>query len=73
MVVEQYPYEDEHGVKHDDLIKHYSDLGLKIQKVGTEEIYADGAVDVYPCIYEYIEIEETQESDTSVDLEQPIE
>lgn len=54
MVKPQYPYEDEHGVKHDNLVKHYSDLNLKIQKVGTDEIY-DSAIDPYPTDREYIE------------------
>lgn len=58
MVKPQYPYEDEHGVKHDNLVKHYSDLNLKIRKVGTDEVY-DYAVDTYPTDYRYVETDES--------------
>ena len=54
MVKPQYPYVDKYGVEHDDLIKHYSNLNLKIQKVGTGEIY-DSAIDPYPTDRQYIE------------------
>ena len=54
MVVEQYPYIDESGKEYPNLIRHYSDKQLMIQKVGTEEIYSD-AVDLYPTKNEYIE------------------
>lgn len=56
--LEQYPYEDENGVKHDDLILHYAPDGKRIVKAETGEVY-DVAVDVYPCKYSYYEFEET--------------
>lgn len=53
-VIHEYPWKDDNGVFHDDLIKHYSDLNFKIQKVGTDAIY-ESAVDPYPTDREYIE------------------
>ena len=69
MVKPQYPYEDEHGNKHPNLIKHYSDLNLKIQKVGTEEIYSY-AVDLYPTTNEYIETDIPIEPDEPIRAEE---
>ena len=47
-----------------DLYRTYSDEGLKIQKVGTDEIY-DEAIDIDGAPYTYVEtdmpIEETSE------------
>lgn len=65
-VLPEYPWKDRDGNLHNDLIKHYSNLGLKIQKVGTDEIY-DNAVDTYPTDYQYIE------TDVPVDPEPGIE
>ena len=44
----------------DGLIRTYSDLGKKIQKVGTDEIY-DEAVDLATSGYTYIETDESNE------------
>lgn len=38
----------------DGLIRTYSDAGLKIQKVGTDEVY-DEAVDLATSGYSYVE------------------
>lgn len=44
----------------DGLIRTYSDLGKKIQKVGTDEIY-DEAVDLATSGYTYVETDESNE------------
>lgn len=43
----------------DGLIYTYSDVGKKIQKVGTDEIY-DTAIDLPNAGYIYVEIDEPQ-------------
>ena len=47
-----------------ELIRTYSDKGVKIQKVGTDEIY-DEAVDVEGAGYRYTETEEPIEVESS--------
>lgn len=49
-----------------ELHRTYSDKGVKIQKVGTDEIY-DDAVDVEGAGYRYTETEEP------IEVEEPIE
>ena len=44
----------------DGLIRTYSNLGKKIQKVGTDEIY-DEAVDLATSGYTYVETDESNE------------
>lgn len=44
----------------DGLIRTYSDLGKKIQKVGTDEIY-DEAIDLATSGYTYVETDESDE------------
>jgi len=53
----QYPFIDEFGVEHADLIKHWAEdengnLGQMLQ-VETGRVYSV-AVDVYPCRYNYV-------------------
>lgn len=40
------------------LYRSYSDKGLSIRKVGTDEIYYPDAIDVENKFYEYEEVEE---------------
>ena len=47
-----------------ELIRTYSDKGVKIQKVGTDEIY-DDAVDVEGAGYRYTETEEPIETESN--------
>lgn len=47
-----------------ELIRTYSDKGVKIQKVGTDEIYAE-AVDVEGAGYRYTETEEPIEVESN--------
>lgn len=47
-----------------ELIRTYSDKGVKIQKVGTDEIY-DDAVDVEWAGYRYTETEEPIEVESN--------
>lgn len=44
----------------DGLIRTYSDLGKKIQKIGTDEIY-DEAIDLATSGYIYVETDESNE------------
>lgn len=64
MIVREYFETREDGV---DLYRTYSDEGLKIQKVGTDEIY-DEAIDIDGAPYTYVEtdipIEEPEEPAT---------
>ena len=67
MIVKEFYITRQDGV---NLYRTYSDKGLKIQKVGTDEIY-DEAVDVENSGFEYVETDipieteqETQGSDT---------
>ena len=55
MIIKEYYRTREDGV---NLFRTYSDDNLKIQKVGTDEVY-DEAIDVEGAPYEY---EETTES-----------
>jgi hypothetical protein len=47
-----------------ELIRTYSDKGVKIQKVGTDEVY-DEAVDVEGAGYRYTETEEPIEVESN--------
>lgn len=47
-----------------ELIRTYSDKGVKIQKVGTDEIY-DEAVDVEGAGYRYTETEEPIDTESN--------
>lgn len=53
----QFPYVDEFGVKHKNLIKHWveNENGEpgKLLQVETGRVY-DVAVDIYPCKYNYV-------------------
>ena len=40
-----------------NLIRHYSDAGLKLRQVETGEIY-DDAIDIVPCPFTYEETDE---------------
>ena len=53
----QFPFIDENGVEHKNLIKHWvedenGNLG-KLLQVETGRIY-EVAIDVYPCAYNYV-------------------
>ena len=59
MLKTEYPYNG-----NVNLVRHYSDRGMKIEQVETGIRYED-AVDVYPCRYTYIETDESiSEDDT---------
>lgn len=57
MLIEQYPFIDEEGTEHENLIKHYSDSGKLILQKETGVKYSE-AIDVYPCRYTYEETDE---------------
>lgn len=54
MVIKEFYRVREDGVR---LVRSFSDVGKKIRKVGTEEIY-DEAIDIEESAYEYEETEE---------------
>lgn len=58
----QHPYIDSLGRERKNLIKTYSDAGLRILQNETGAVY-DEAVDVYPSKYTYSETEEPIEVD----------
>lgn len=63
MLKEQYPYIDDKGVVHNDLIKHWTDDETKILlQVETGTMY-DEAIDIYPCPYTYQEIDKPEEEE----------
>lgn len=66
---EQYPFVDEQGVAHNDLIKHYREDGGKIVCAETGEVYTDGAIDIYPCELHYYEYEDEEEEDDDLQHE----
>lgn len=49
-----------------NLYRTYSDLGLKIRKIGTDEVY-DEAIDVENAPYEYEETEEITEETEQIE------
>ena len=57
MLIEQYPYIDDEGIEHDNLVKHYSDIGKLILQKETGMKYSE-AIDVYPCRDTYEETDE---------------
>ena len=64
MVQTQYPYIDENGVSHSNLIKHWTDDDTKLLlQVETGLTYSE-AIDVYPCLFTY------QEQDKPVEDEE---
>ena len=64
MIFTQYPYIDEFGVAHNNLIKTYTnDTTKTLKQVETGALY-DEAVDVYPCRYTYEEVDKEPENDT---------
>ena len=63
MIVEQYPYIDDNGKEHSNLIRHYTDDATKtLLQVETGVMY-DDAIDIYPCPYTYKEVDKPQEKE----------
>lgn len=44
-------------INETNFVRHYSDAGVMIRKVGTDEEYAE-AIDLLPCGYTYEETED---------------
>lgn len=44
-------------INETDFVRHYSDAGMMIRKVGTDEEYTE-AIDLTPCKFEYEETDE---------------
>ena len=71
-IVTQYPYTDEEGITHSNLVKTYSDENFKIVQVETGLVYEE-AVDIYPSRYTYEETNEqieVPEEETEEETEQ---
>ena len=61
MIKTQYPYVDDEGVTHSNLIKTYTDNpNMDIKQVETGCIYSE-AIDIYPCKFTYVEVEKEPE------------
>lgn len=54
MLKTQFPYIDEEGQEHSNLILTYSDKNMQILQIETDCLYSS-AVDVYPCRFTYKE------------------
>lgn len=55
MIVKEFYRTRKDGI---NLYRTYSDQGLKIQKVGADEIFYDEAIDIETAKFEYIETDE---------------
>jgi glutaredoxin 2 len=53
-------------LKDGELIRHYSDIGMKLLQVETGTMY-DEAIDIVPCKYTYEETNEPTEQDELAD------
>ena len=63
MIKTQYPFVDENGTVHNNLIKTWTDDETKtLLQVETGQTY-DEAVDVYPCRYTYQEVDKPVEEE----------
>ena len=61
MLKEQYPFVDDNGVTHENLIRHWTDDETKtLLQVETGVMY-DEAIDIYPCPYTYQEVDKPVE------------
>lgn len=63
MIITQTPYIDENGRARPNLVRHYSDTGMRIRQIETGVEYEE-AVDTVPCRYTY------EETDISIEEEQ---
>lgn len=61
MLKEQYPFVDDNGVTHNNLIKHWTDdpEHKTLLQVETGAMY-DEAIDLYPCAFTYEEIDKPE-------------
>ena len=57
MIKPIYPWKDDQGVEHDNLIQQYSTKNVKLRQIETGAPY-DKPIDVYPCRYHYEETDE---------------
>lgn len=71
MIIEQYPYIDENGTEHNNLVRHSSDSDKYIVQLETGTEYEE-AIDLYPCRYTYIESERVIQREEPALLEQAI-
>lgn len=67
-VIEIYPYVDEQGIEHENLVQHKSDEGKQIIQLETGRIY-DEAIDSYPCRYTYAEMIQPEEKEIKENVE----
>lgn len=64
MIKTQYPFVDESGTVHNNLIKTWTDDETKtLLQVETGQTY-DEAVDAYPCRYTYQEVDKPVEEES---------
>ena len=59
MKIVEHPYDG-----HDDWVRQYSDIGMKLTKTETGELY-DEAIDIFPCPFNY------KETDIPIDPDEP--
>ena len=65
MIHTQYPFVDENGTVHNNLIKTWTDDESKtLLQVETGQNY-DEAIDIYPCPYTYEEVDKPAEEENN--------
>ena len=64
MVKTQYPYVDDFGTEHQNLIKHWTDDETKILLQVETGIMYEEAVDAYPCRFTYQEVDKPVEEES---------
>lgn len=70
MILTQYPYVDDNGNTHHNLVKTWSDDETKeLLQVETGSRFSE-AIDLYPCVYTYKEVDKPLEEE---DEEEPVE
>jgi len=67
MILEQYPYVDDFGVAHTDMIKHWTDDPTKTMLQLETDVMYDVAIDLYPCQFTYKEVDAPEIDVSEVD------
>lgn len=70
MIQTQYPFIDDFGTEHPNLIKHWTDDETKILLQIETGIMYEEAVDIYPCPYTYEEVDKPEEEEPEEEPEE---
>ena len=70
MIKTQFPYIDDNGREHADLIKTWTDNSEKVLlQVETGAMYEE-AIDLHPCRFTYQEIDRPVEEETTEEIQE---